>query len=191
MNKATVCNSASEQPFESFVEDTTTSVCLPEGSDYQLFFQVREPGLITIEADGEELASQPVEPSDHLIDLKKILTAPQPARSLFLNLTGTRRTTPRKAREFKVTIKRGENASALVAATLDFRLLSPAEYKLAYAKHLGDSPSSARPVFPHQFIVDWQPATGKHCWNCRESLDDKATQCPRCGSDQDHEEPQA
>jgi hypothetical protein len=185
MNIVTVCNPTAEQPFESFVENTTTFVCVPEGCDRSLYFQVRDAGELTIESDGEEIFKREIEPKDHRIDLKEILTPSQPPASLFRRSFGTR---PKKIRDFKVTVARGRGPSSMVAATFDFQLLSPAEYKLAYARYLANCPtSSPSSVYPHRFVVDWDVPGQKQCWNCRENIAEHANQCTRCGSEQDKE----
>jgi hypothetical protein len=189
MITAKVCNPSEEQPFESFVDKATTThyVCLPEGVDYKLFFQVNEPGQLTIEADGEEIFACAVEPSQHFIDLKKVLTTPPPARSIFASLRGTSSGRARRIRQFKVIVRSGTGESSTVVATFDFHLMAPVEYKQAYLAHLETCPTCPKPVYPHRFVVDWAADDRKHCWNCRETLSDHATQCPRCGSDQDRD----
>lgn len=186
MNTVTVCNPAAEQPFESFRENTRTFFCVPDDCDYSLYFQAEVPGELTIESDGEEILRRPIDPKEHFIALKDVLAPAPPALSFFGRAFGAAR--PKKVRDFKVTITRGSGASSTVAATFDIQLLQPAEYKLAYAKYISDCPTSTpSPVYPHRFVVDWDVTGHKQCWNCRESIDEHANQCSRCGSDQDKE----
>lgn len=187
MNTVKVCNPAAVQPFETFVQETTTHVCLPDGVDYQLFYQVKEPGELIIEAEGKQIYAKPVDPSEHFLDLKEALNLTQPVRSIFANLIGgTPVARPQRARDFKVIIRRGTGADAVVSATYDFQLLSPAEYKLAHAKYLGRSPICPVATFPYRFVVDWESDPGRHCWNCRYSIAAEAKTCPHCGADQDN-----
>src|SRR5262249_8204393 len=73
MNTCHLCNQAQNEPFRSFVDGTTTYVCIPDGAECQLYADVDAPGQLTIESHGEEICSEPVDPTRHRFPLSGLL----------------------------------------------------------------------------------------------------------------------
>lgn len=184
MNIARICNPEAEEPFHSFCDRTTTYVRLPECNDCQLYLEVDEPGQLVIEADGAELYSCPIDPNMRLVPLTPVLNpvmrrGARSVLSVFTHSFAERQ----PIRDFKVVVKHTEQPSPSVAATFNFRLLTPAEYDRVYADHVAEC---GQPLHHHSLVVDWQPDEEKRCWNCKEVLpEDSLRQCKQCGADQE------
>jgi len=178
-----VCNPATEEPFRSFVEDTTTVVCVPEHGGCQLYVQAEQPGQLTIEVDGEEIHSCPVAPPSMSISLADILR-PEPSRpavdSLLFALTSKLARRPKRIDRFTAIISLNEQASRTVAGTFNIRLCNPTDFELAFTRHLkaGRQPDSRLAAEEAEADSDQ-----KNCWNCNQPI--TSSVCPHCEAEQE------
>ena len=132
MNTCHLCNPAHNEPFRSFVEGTTTYVCVPDGAECQLYADVDAPGQLKIESAGEEICSQPVDPSKRLFPLTGLLRFDlpwKPPASLLTSLVTRLSERMKRVTDFTVTIT--QRLSGPVAATYNFKLLNPADFEAA------------------------------------------------------------
>lgn len=185
MTTVHICNPAEEEPFRSFVDGTTTVVCLPEGAECQLYVDTDAPGQLRIESDGENLSSQPVDSSSRCFALNEVLSLNQPshpAASLILSLANKLAGRPRRVTEFSVIVTRNDGNPA-VAATYNFKLLNPSEFEEAFTAHLENRRSScscAALASDRQLSVECDEPC---CWNCNELL--PGSPCKHCGAEQE------
>ncbi len=178
MNKVMVCDPATKRPFESFVAETTTYVCLPESTEYQLSVQATQPGWLAIESSGEEIFDCPVNQIQRYLNLRPVLTAPRALRTATCGLGYARR---QRLHEFTAVIKHGTGLGAIVTATFTFELLAPTAYKQAYTGHLKGKPGPEKLTLPlQQIIVDW-PEEQK-CKHCHKLLQSGESRCRQCSS---------
>lgn len=185
MNTVHLCNPTVEEPFDSFVEGTTTYVCFPEGAECQLYVSVNAPGRLKIESQGVELRSTPVDPTTRCFPLNEILGLYEPLRpppSLLFSLAHRLSERSRRVSEFSVVITQNER-NPEVAATYNFKLLDPRQYEAACADSLG---RRRRSVDQGQSIaIEMHSSTDQldqhRCWNCNEPL--PGTPCRKCGAD--------
>jgi len=184
MNTCHLCNQAQNEPFRSFVDGTTTYVCIPDGADCQLYADVDAPGELKIESHGKEICTEPVDPSKRRFPLSQVLRLNLPWQApatLLSSLSSRVSERLRRVSDFTVTITQ-KLGNPTVAATYNFKLLSPSDYEEAFTASLERRPQTGRQTSAIDLHIPVDPER-QCCWNCNEPL--PGSPCKKCAAEQE------
>ena len=184
MNTCHLCNQAQNEPFRSFVDGTTTYVCIPDGADCQLYANVEAQGELKIESHGKEICTEQVDPSKHRFPLSQVLRLNLPWQApatLLSSLSSRVSERLRRVSDFTVTITQ---KLGTVAATYNFKLLSPSDFEEAFTASLERRRQTGRHA--QTSAIDLHiPVDPEHqcCWNCNEPH--PGSPCKKCAAEQE------
>src|SRR4030095_2264611 len=163
-----LCNQAQNEPFRSFVDGTTTYVCIPDGAECQLYADVDAPGQLKIESHGKEISSEPVDPSKRRFPLSQILRLnlpwKPPTTTLLMSLSRRLSERVRRVTDFTVTITQ-KLGSPEVAATYNFKLLSPSDFEEAFTASLERRRQTNRHEETFAIDLHMPVEPDRQCWN--------------------------
>lgn len=143
MLTARICDPIAQQPFASFVHNTTTYVSIPHGHPSVLFLQADEckpeqPIRASIQVGGREVYSHQMNCQPSFIELSKLPAPPHIGSfgDLFIPLM-RKRPAPEPMRLYSFSIVfQSCDADARTLATYQFHVLCPPEFEQAEEFHL-------------------------------------------------------
>jgi hypothetical protein len=162
-----ICNPVRQEPYPSFLHQTTQYVAVPHCSPYLLYVDSDEACTVSLQVAGREVMSLDVgaEPTHiPLSDLPVPKAQPDGLMDLLASkLARRKQACPPRLHAFSAVFVRN-TPDRQVAATFDFHVLCPTEFEPARAFHLQlqTDPDAIAP----DTIFD--RAEGVHCPECRQ-----------------------
>lgn len=140
MLTAKICDPIAQQPFASFVHNTTTFVSIPHGHPSVLFLHADsqpQPVRASIQVGGREVYNHVLNAQPSFIELSKLPAPPSSSfGELFMPLM-RKRTAPQPMRLYSFSVVfQSNDEGARTLATYDFHVLCPPEFDQAQEFHL-------------------------------------------------------